>query len=245
MQKAAAKQPTGSRRARGDATKNAIMRAAERLIAEGGVENVSIRQIVAAAGQKNESALQYHFRNLTGLLDAIQAERSEQVQAKRAASLAAMLARTPEPSLRQLCTLMVEPTFRIARASVEFRRYVTAFGHQLAISESSPLQAVSRKGGGGLSGEQIGNLLRKALPHLDEEAYRQRMDAAIMLCAASMHRQSRRKNAFRGLQSELFLHNLIDALVGLLGAPISPETQALNNKSYRVPQPCGPRFALL
>ena len=41
------------------------MRAAEKLIAQAGVENVSIRKIIAAAGQKNESALQYHFKNLT------------------------------------------------------------------------------------------------------------------------------------------------------------------------------------
>ena len=207
------------------------MRAAEKLIAQGGVENVSIRKIIAAADQKNESALQYHFKNLTGLLDAIHAQRSKQVQAKRAESLAAALTETSQPSLRRLCTLMVEPTFQLARRSVEFRRYVKAFGHELAISESSPLQVVSRQGGGGLSGQQMGTLLRKALPHLDEEAYRQRMEAGIMLCSACMYRQARRKNAFRGQQSDLFLHNLIDALVGLLGALVSPETQALKNES--------------
>ena len=207
------------------------MRAAEKLIAERGVENISIRDIVAAANQKNESALQYHFKNLTGLLDAIHAERSEQVQAQRAESLAALLTKTSAPSLRQLCILMVEPTFQLARASVEFRRYIKAFGHKLAISDSSPLKAVSRQGGGGLSGQQIGTLLRKALPHLDEEAYRRRMEAAIMLCSASMYHQARQKNAFRGKQSDLFLHNLVDALAGLLSAPISPETQALKSKS--------------
>ena len=207
------------------------MRAAEKLIAEGGVENVSIRKIIAAAGQKNESALQYHFKNLTGLLDAIHAERSAQVQARRAESLAATLAETPEPSLHRLCRLMVEPTFRLARQSVEFHRYVKAFGHELAVSDSSPLQTVSRKGGGGLSGQQLGALLRKALPHLDEQAYRQRMEAGIVLCSACMYRQARQKNAFRGRQSELFLHNLTDALVGLLSAPVSPETQALKTES--------------
>ena len=207
------------------------MRAAEMLIAQGGVENVSIREIVAAAGQKNESALQYHFKNLTGLLDAIHTERSEQVQTKRAECLATLLEKSSEPSLRQLCTLMVEPTFLLARASVEFRRYIKAFGHELAISDSSPLKTVSTKGGGGTSGQQTGVLLRKVLPHLDEETYRRRMEAAIMLCSASMYRQARQKNAFRGHQSDLFLHNLLDAMVGLLSASVSPETQALKNES--------------
>ncbi len=205
------------------------MRAAEKLIAEGGMENLSIREIVAVAGQKNESALQYHFKNLTRLLEAIHAERSKQVQAKRADSLSAVLEKSSEPSLRQLCALMVEPTFQLARANVEFRRYVKAFGHELAISDASPLKAVSRKGGGGSSGQQIGALLRKALPHLDEETYRKRMEAAIMLCSASMYHQAKQKNAFRGQQSDLFLHNLVDALVGLLSAPVSRETKALMN----------------
>ena len=43
------------------------MHAAEKLIGERGMANVSIRDIVSAAGQKNESALQYHFKNLNGL----------------------------------------------------------------------------------------------------------------------------------------------------------------------------------
>ena len=204
------------------------MRAAEKLIADRGMENVSIREIVSAAGQKNESALQYHFKNLSGLLEAIHAERSEQVRQQRGTMLAALLADTPEPSLRQICALMVQPTFELARGSVDFKRYIKAFGHQLALTDASPYREVAARGGGGASGAQIGNLLRAALPHLDTDAFARRMDAAIMLCSASMYHQARQKSAFRGKQSDLFLHNLIDALVGLLSAPVSPESKALS-----------------
>ena len=227
MQEIAVKPLTDSRRARSESTKKALMRAAEKLVAEGGMENLSIKAIVTVADQKNESALQYHFNNLTGLLDAIHIERSKQIQAKRAASLVETLKISSQPSLRQLCLLMVEPTFDLARADVEFRRYVRAFGHELAISESSPLELVSDKGGGGASGQETGALLRKVLPLLDEDDYRRRMEAAIMLCSSSMHYQARQKRAFRGHQSDLFLNNLVDALVGLLSAPVSPETLAL------------------
>lgn len=227
MAEPAVKQTNDSRRARSEATKAALMRAAEKLIADRGFENVSIREIVAAAHQKNESALQYHFKNLTGLLEAIHTQRANQVQTRRAELLAATLAETPRPSLRQLCTLMVEPTFALAREHVDFRRYVKAFGHELALSESSPLKTISRKGGGGEGGHELGLLLRKALPHLDEQDYRRRMESAVMLCSASMYRQARQRNAFRGQQSELFLNSLIDALFGLLSSPVSPETLAL------------------
>ncbi|MEM7218757.1 MAG: hypothetical protein AAF515_10350 [Pseudomonadota bacterium] len=231
MQSTAAKPPPDNRRARSEATKDALMRAAEELVAQGGMENLSIKRIIAVAGQKNESALQYHFKNLSGLLDAIHTQRSEQVQAERAASLAATLRASSEPSLRQICMLMVEPTFALAKANVAFRRYVKAFGHELAMSDASPLEVAFTKGGGGASGQQTGILLRKVLPHLDEADYRRRMEAAIMLCSASMYHQARQKSAFRGQQSELFLHSLVDALVGMFSAPVSPETQAVKQRS--------------
>ncbi|NKB98247.1 MAG: TetR family transcriptional regulator [Pseudomonadales bacterium] len=216
-----------NRRVRSEMTKSALMRAAEKLIAEVGVENVSIREIVAAAGQKNESALQYHFKNLTGLLNAIHIERSQQVQEKRAELLNTAHAETPDLSLRQLCSLMVEPSFQLARRSVDFRRYVKAFGHELALTDASPLDVATQHGGGGRSGKQIGQMIKDVLPNLDDQDYGDRMDAAVILCSASMYRQARRKNAFRGKQSDLFLHSLIDALVGLLSASVSSETRAL------------------
>jgi AcrR family transcriptional regulator len=59
------------------------MRAAEKLIAEKGIEGVTIRLILAEADQKNTSALQYHFKNLKGLIEAIHAERADEVQEAR------------------------------------------------------------------------------------------------------------------------------------------------------------------
>lgn len=221
---------TDNRRARGEATKNALMRAAEKLIAQGGVENVSIREIVAAADQKNESALQYHFKNLTGLLEAIHIERAVTVENKRAELLAATLARTEEPSLRDLCSLMIEPTFQLARSNPEFRRYIKAFGHQLALSDTSPLTGLQNKD----RGRALAPLLKKELPHLTKDDYRARMEAAIRLSSASMHHQAKQKNAFRGEQSDLFLNNLLDALTGLLSAPVSPETRAVKSAAARL-----------
>ena len=48
---------------RGDETRQKIIDAAEALMAERGVEAVSINEIVKAAGQRNPSALNYHFGN--------------------------------------------------------------------------------------------------------------------------------------------------------------------------------------
>ena len=223
----AAKKNSDNRQARSNATKSALMRAAEHLIAKHGMENVSISDIVAAAEQKNQSALQYHFTNLRGLIDAIVLARSEQTHNRRAELIEALFAKSERPTLREICMLMVYPAFSLARENPDYHRYIKAFGHQLMLSETSLLPMVRRHGGGGASGIQTDELLRLALPHLKGADFERRMEAAIRLCSASMYHQARQKNAFNGKQSQQFLYSLVDAIVGLLSGPVSDESKAL------------------
>lgn len=60
-----------------------IMRVAEYLFATNGINGVSLRHICEEAGQKNKCAVQYHFQNKRGLIDAIFAERSQQMEEHR------------------------------------------------------------------------------------------------------------------------------------------------------------------
>lgn len=216
-----------SRQARAEATRQSLMRAAEKLIAQMGIENVTIRLILTEAEQKNTSALQYHFGNLQGLIAAIHAERSEEIQQVRGKLLEKLRARTDQPSLRNLCELMIRPAVELARSRVDYRRYIKAFGHQLALMETSPLEEATRLGAGGSSGAQLGALLRAELAHLDDDAFRRRMETAVRLCAASIYHHARQTNAFRGARSDLFVSSLIDALAGLLGAPESSESRSI------------------
>ena len=52
-------------------TKTKLILAAEKLFAIHGIEAVALRQITQAAGQRNESALQYHFGSREALIEAI------------------------------------------------------------------------------------------------------------------------------------------------------------------------------
>ena len=233
-------EPAGiaARKSRSEATQTALMDAAEKLIAQHGIENVSIRDIVAGARQKNESALQYHFKNLTGLINAIHKRRSSQTRERRAELLQALLLNSPQPSVRELCTAMVRPSYELARSHIAYRRYIKAFGHLLMLTESSALDAVSQLGGGGASGQQIGELLKHALPELSAASYQRRMDTAVRLCSASMYHHARQPNAFRGESAELFFHSLLDALVGLLTAQESRVTKDL---ARRLDKPSSPK----
>jgi AcrR family transcriptional regulator len=52
-------------------TREELIRSAERLFASRGIDGVSLREITRAAGQRNTSALQYHFGDRPGLLQAV------------------------------------------------------------------------------------------------------------------------------------------------------------------------------
>ncbi|MDE0348730.1 MAG: helix-turn-helix domain containing protein [Gammaproteobacteria bacterium] len=201
------------------------MLAAEKLIAEHGIRNVTIRQIVRAAGQRNESALQYHFGNLQGLIDTLRYERNTELQRRRTVMLEDLLAQCAEPSLRSLCEVMAWPAFELAGGAPEFRRYVIAFSQEVIFAESSELEVVDRHAGA--TGRHLGRLLRGLLPHLDEAAYRRRMDAAVRLAAVSLSHYARQMDTFGEREADLHFHSLIDALVGLLEAPVSETTRRL------------------
>lgn len=62
--------------------KEKILLAAERLFAERGF-GVSLREIAVAAGQRNHSAVQYHFGDKTGLIDALYAYRMTPLNLRR------------------------------------------------------------------------------------------------------------------------------------------------------------------
>lgn len=220
-------QTSDGQQSRSLATQHALMDAAETLISEKGIHNVSIKEIVKNAGQKNESALQYHFGNLRGLINAIHARRAEQTKAKRSEMLDELIASGHSPELRDLCRIMVMPNFLLARASVGYSQYIAAFAHEIAVTNDSALVTVARMGGGGESGARLGHLLRAALPHLDEKTYRQRMDIAIRTGSTLIGHHARQKGAYHGKSAEFFISTLIDAIEGLLSAPISQATRAI------------------
>lgn len=90
------------------ATRRRIIDAAEQLFAEKGVEATSLLEIAKAAGQKNRGALQYHFENKEGLLDAVLDKHNETIAARRLEMLEA-LEQQGEYTLTELVEALVIP----------------------------------------------------------------------------------------------------------------------------------------
>lgn len=68
-------------------TKEALLRAAERLLAEKGLGAVTVKDITLAAGAKNPSAVHYHFGNLEALVTEVFMQRFRQIQKVQIANL--------------------------------------------------------------------------------------------------------------------------------------------------------------
>src|SRR5262249_6285400 len=93
---------------RPDAREQMIL-AAERLFAERGIGAVSLREIGAAANQRNNGAAQYHFGTKRGLVDAIVEYRMRPINERRLALLDEADAAGRGADLRALVEVLVFP----------------------------------------------------------------------------------------------------------------------------------------
>ena len=212
-----------ARQARAVDTRNKLMRAMEKLSAVKGSENVSVKELIEEAGQKNESVLQYHFGSKAGLLAAIHKARFTQTQVKRRKMLAECLAKNASPSVRDLCHLMVGPTFQLCKSDTGHRQWVEAWGAKNAalVHPSLEEEAIDE----GNSVQIIKSLFKSSLPHLDDTMFENRCLNVIRFSKLSMSNQAREKAGFSGRKAELFLSNLVDLLVGMFKAEVSDETE--------------------
>jgi len=102
-----------------------IMLAAERLFAEQSYEAVSTRQISRSAGQKNHSALQYHFGSKQDLLAALLDYRIKPINTLREQRLDSLLKRARAATVQDFITVFVEPLSEQLRNHTEETAYLS------------------------------------------------------------------------------------------------------------------------
>ena len=88
-------------------TRARLLRAGERLFAEHGIHQVRLREINALAGQRNSSALHYHFGSREGLVEAILSEHQNAMDGDVRPALDALTAGPDEPTVRAGATQVV------------------------------------------------------------------------------------------------------------------------------------------
>ena len=206
-------------RADTQATRQAIVAAAAELFARHGVDAVSLGQIGRAAGQKNNSAVQYHFGDRRSILRAILDDHVPGIDARRVQLLDA----TKAPlTLRELGTILVEPVADKLDdpAGVAF----VQISAQLAGHPTYPLfefdQEASLEGRRRLA-VQVATLL----PPMPGEVLLARRSLLVSLLFHGLADYSRQPS-ITPVSRQLFVNNLIDIVVANLQTPPSPATLA-------------------
>jgi AcrR family transcriptional regulator len=101
-----------------------LLVAAERLFAEQGVDAVSVRRISAAAAQRNNSALQYHFGSKDGVVEAILEYRQMPINQRRLELLADLERRGLNGDVRALVETLVLPYLELLNGPPEHSYYM-------------------------------------------------------------------------------------------------------------------------
>jgi AcrR family transcriptional regulator len=208
-----------------------LIRAAEKLFAEDGIDAVSLRQINVAAGQKNSSAAHYHFGSKDALILAIYGSRMASVNERREAALNKLAQAGHLSDIRLLIETMVQPIVEEIDEDDSGRHYI-GFMAQAMGHPQLDLEALwQQENNAGLV--RLLQHLRTALPHLVAPLFGQRFGLAFEQIIHSLaDRESLRGSAGKNFarDSRLFVSNLIDSIAGGISAPVSDETkQQLQN----------------
>lgn len=200
-------------------TKEQIVLVAERLIADHGVDGVSLRQIGAAAGNGNNSAVQYHFGTKSRLVRAVFQYRVPRLRERRALLVADLRPTDLRGWMECQIRAVLEQSELDGSNYMSFVASLRHHGGREAFSD--------------LPEEFVGSRLeyeahvRAHLTHLDEPLRTLRLHQAMTIivnAAADRERARARGEAVLPFAAEV--GNLADGVVGFLEAPPSRMTRA-------------------
>ena len=203
------------------------MLVAERLFAAHGIDGVSIRQILLAAGVANNSAVQYHFKSKAGLVGAIVDYRAPYLAERRRL----LWAQAPAGDLRAGIEAHFLPVAELAE--FEDSHYMTFLEQlDLSLADEPPFQRLPADT---LSRyrqyeDRIGALLP---PEVPERTLSRRLLHASSLClhVCAVRERSRHRGAEQ-IPLAVHVNELFDLLIGVLTAKVSEQTRgALSNYS--------------
>lgn len=161
-------------------TKQKILDAAERLIAEQGYSATSLRQIISEAGV-NLASVHYHFGSKEELLDEVVMRKAQPVNEKRLERLARVMADAAPapPPVEKVLEAFLMPMAQVATRNPQF---VKVMGRIIA---EGLLPTIVEKNFKPVSGRFIG-AIRQALPELPEEEFQWRVQFMIGAMAHTM-----------------------------------------------------------
>ncbi len=220
--------PRGRARSGSD-TRRKLIDTAERLIAERGLQAVSVRDITGAA-EANSASIHYHFQSKEGLVLAVLADRAEALHERRSVHLEQLGA---EFTVRELSRAMVLPTIELTGTD-DSAGDATYVGFLAALLEEPGMIGAIEQ----LFGDQYDRYvtaLLVACPQLPTDVARNRVafTTHLVLNAASPQPRGIRLwvDARHPSSGATLADDLIDFLAGALGAPVAADRDERSRRS--------------
>ncbi|MAT50159.1 MAG: hypothetical protein CMK32_03120 [Porticoccaceae bacterium] len=203
-----------------------LILAAEKLFGEHGIDNVSMRQIVSAAGQANHYAVQHHFGTKDALVDAIFTIRMAMMDNKRSEHLAA-LKTSGDITVPNIVSAIFMP---LLEAFEEEERYLFAnFTYQILhrnkLQTGSSLKAdVPVYHDAAPAAAKLNNMLKARLPAMPEGVFttRYRLAVETFLSGLNEHRRIRITGTNPYQTEERFWHEMTQIALGIFLTPYPP-----------------------
>lgn len=209
-----------------DKTREALLLAGEELMGWRGIEAVSVRDINARAGQKNTSAIRYHFDNKEGLLEAILDDRMVHLDRLRADALAGLLTqgtastKKTTPPVAELVRVLILPLAHMVIVHEPWQNYILLLAQIVSAQGASyqPLWHGKHDG----TAVAIIQLCRTQQPDLDPVHWEQRVRDMMTFTIGSLCERvytARQAGRDRRLTDEQYLAHLLGMATLMLTAP--------------------------
>lgn len=192
-----------------------LISAADTLFTNEGIEGVSQRRILVEAGQRNQSAIQYHFGSRQGLIRAVLERRVMRVNERRVRMIEAIRDSGLSPTLEQVVEAMVRPFTAQLLDGPDGRQYFRMFA-EIMHDPSLSLSEIVRDKNEGLM--TLLDWLEGLLPEMPPAVLKTRLYAMTWMLVGTLSEWDR--DNLRADRVEQLTIDLQSMIVAMLQAPV-------------------------
>jgi len=199
-------------------TKTALIRSAERLIAEKGLGGVSVKEITNRAGAKNPSAVHYHFGNIETLIKEVFVQRFSRIEAERVARLGRVEKSAKATYLIELLEAAISPLLETCQEE-EGRLYVRFCVQMLTDPRFTLDELVAEFGANSVT--KLRQEVVTCLGHIPEDTLTRRLRQGFMISLLQADDYSRRIEDGSAPHVDQVIRESATGLAGYLSASVA------------------------
>jgi AcrR family transcriptional regulator len=215
---------------RGEKTREHLLDVAETLFGEQGVAGVSLREIRLASGARNTAAVQFHFGNRRGLLEALTERHMPEIAKLQRKLYEKAIADGRENDPRSLVEVLVRPAAEYLTRGPSERAWVKIMAD---LGQAGDLHLKEMVAVAPPAAQKAGNVLYASLtrsipPLLARERIVALAQISVHMCADRARLEDRAAESRSHVPADLFNENLVDMVTAAVFAPLSDAAQSVS-----------------